>query len=68
MVSFVELRDCEPAAFGLAGQHWQQLARQVADRGNEVDKHLAALADWGALRQKPPRRLSLMSARSFATQ
>lgn len=46
MVSFVELRDCEPAAFGLAGQRWQQLARQVADRGNEVDRHLAALADW----------------------
>ncbi|MGH3864944.1 MAG: alpha/beta hydrolase [Pseudonocardiaceae bacterium] len=46
MVSFVELRDCEPAAFGLAGQRWQQLAGQVADRGNEVDKQLAALADW----------------------
>ncbi len=46
MVSFVELRDCEPAAFGLSGQRWQQLAGQVAYRGNEVDMHLAALADW----------------------
>lgn len=46
MVSFVELRDCEPAAFGLSGQRWQQLAGQVADHGNEVDKHLAELADW----------------------
>jgi hypothetical protein len=46
MVSFAELRDCEPAAFGLSGQRWQQLAEQVADRGNEVDSHLATLADW----------------------
>ena len=46
MVTFAELRDCEPAAFGLAGQRWQQLAGQVTNRGNEVDKHLAALADW----------------------
>jgi Alpha/beta hydrolase len=46
VVSFAELRDCEPTAFGLAGQHWQQLAEQVADHGNEVDKHLAALAEW----------------------
>ncbi|HVQ99899.1 MAG TPA: alpha/beta hydrolase [Mycobacterium sp.] len=46
MVSFAELRDCEPAAFGLSGQRWQQLAGQVTDRGNEVGKHLADLADW----------------------
>jgi hypothetical protein len=46
MVSFVELRDCEPAAFGLSGQRWQQLAGQVAYRGNEVDMHLAELAAW----------------------
>lgn len=46
MVSFAELRDCEPAAFGLAGQRWQQLAGQITDRGNEVDKQLAALAEW----------------------
>ncbi|MGH3818021.1 MAG: alpha/beta hydrolase [Pseudonocardiaceae bacterium] len=46
MVSFAELRDCEPTAFGLSGQRWQQLAGQAADRGNEVDKHLATLADW----------------------
>jgi len=46
VVSFAELRDCEPTAFGLVGQHWQQLAEQVADHGNEVDKHLAALAEW----------------------
>jgi hypothetical protein len=55
MVSFAELRDCEPAAFGLSGQRWRQLAGQVADRGNEVDKHLAELAYWEGTATAPSR-------------
>jgi hypothetical protein len=46
MVSFEELRDCEPMVFSTATQRWQQLAGQVADRVHDQDEHIGSLAGW----------------------
>lgn len=46
MLTFPELRDAEPAVFTRAATKWQTLAQQVADRGNDLAKHITALDDW----------------------
>lgn len=46
MVSFQELRDCEPGVFGVAAQRWSQLTGLVTDRGNDLDGQLRSLAEW----------------------
>jgi hypothetical protein len=46
MLSFPELRDAAPGAFSRGAKKWQLLADRMADRGNDLAKHIDALKNW----------------------
>lgn len=46
MVNFHELRDVDPAVYSRQADKWRNITQRVDERGNDVQRHLDALANW----------------------